>query len=260
MAGVYQHFSNPALNLIKIINSIKKDGLIYLGFYRSGEFKYFIVDSIRHLINKSMIRKIREFNSAIYCLNEFNHYQSSRVMDDFFIPHKHNFHPKDIIHDFKKLKMKIIYIDNDMREYNHESKKYFSIGADRIYAKKQNDVLIKNSLIKNLKTIKGKNQIEDLKYKHKIIIQNVKLIKSIKYKFKKKHFSEESIISLALSLYQLTRPFKFSKSYYYSLAKKNGKHKTINLMLKNFMKNFDQSSKKNRLFNKSMKNLVKNKL
>ena len=36
--------------------------------------------------------------------------------------------------------MKIIYIDNDMREYNHESKKYFSIGADRIYAKKQNDI------------------------------------------------------------------------------------------------------------------------
>ena len=69
-------------------------------------------------------------------------------MDDFFIPYKHNFHPKDVIHDFKKLKMKIIYIDNDMREYNHETKEYFSIGADRIYAKKQNDVLIKNSFIK----------------------------------------------------------------------------------------------------------------
>ena len=33
------------------------------GFYRSGEFKFFIVDAIRHLIDFSMIKEVREINS-----------------------------------------------------------------------------------------------------------------------------------------------------------------------------------------------------
>ena len=58
-------------------------------------------------------------------------------MDDFFVPYKHNFHPRDVIYDIRKLGGEILYFDNDMREYNHESKKYFTIGGDRIYIKKK---------------------------------------------------------------------------------------------------------------------------
>ena len=43
-------------------------------------------------------------------------------MDDFFIP-KHNFHPKDIIHDIKVLGGEVYYFDGDLRDYNHEIEK-----------------------------------------------------------------------------------------------------------------------------------------
>jgi len=141
LAGIYQHLKNPAYCLIKFLNALKVNGIMYLGFYRTGEFKYFIVDTIRYLVNKKLLPKIRELNSIIYCTGHLNHYQSSRVMDDFFVPYKHNFHPRDVIHDIKKLGGEILYFDNDMREYNHESKNYFTIGGDRIYIKKK-----KNSL------------------------------------------------------------------------------------------------------------------
>ena len=53
-------------------------------------------------------------------LIEINHYQSSRVMDDFYVPRKHNFHPKDIIHDINLLGGEVYNFDNDLRDYNHE--------------------------------------------------------------------------------------------------------------------------------------------
>ena len=76
---------------------------MYMGFYRSGEFKYFIVDAIRYILPVSSLAKVRDINSILFTFGEHRHYQSSRVMDDFFIPRKHNFDPKDIISDVKLL-------------------------------------------------------------------------------------------------------------------------------------------------------------
>ena len=91
LSGIYQHIQFPALALIKFINALKKNGLMYMGFYRSGEFKYFIVDAIRYILPVSSLAKVRDINSILFTFGEHRHYQSSRVMDDFFIPRKHNF-------------------------------------------------------------------------------------------------------------------------------------------------------------------------
>ncbi len=251
LAGIYQHLEIPALALIKFINSLKPGGLMYMGFYRSGEFKFFILDAIRHMLNKNSLilsssknklknkmLNFRDINSTLFLLSETNHYQSARIMDDFFVPKKHNFHPKDVIHDVKILKGKVFYFDNDFRSYSHEGKKYFSIGGDRIYITKNNKKIIKQSeVIKKLKTKEGRDQIFDVKYKEKIINENIKLIKKIRYYNDKGQISEINIACLCIGLYQFTRPFNFEKSYYYSLIMKNGRHKTLNLFLKNFIKN-----------------------
>ena len=189
LSGIYQHIDKPALALVKFINALKKNGKMYMGFYRSGEFKYFIVDAIRYLINIKLLPTIRNVNSILYTLGELNHYQSSRIMDDFYVPQKHNFHPKDIIHDIKLIGGKIYHFDNDFREYNHAGSSYFSVGGDRIYITKKNETIAKISKIRNkLKTIKGKNQIFDVKYKEKIILKNINLIKKIKKKYIQKKY------------------------------------------------------------------------
>ena len=76
--GIYQHIEKPALALWKFIKSLKKNGLMYMGFYRSGEFKFFIVDAIRYLIDFSMINLVRDINSIMNTFNNLNHYNSTR--------------------------------------------------------------------------------------------------------------------------------------------------------------------------------------
>ena len=240
LSGIYQHLENPAKCLIKFINSLKKNGLMYLGFYRSGEFKYFIVDAIRHLISKKLFYKVRNINSITHCFGQKNHFQSSRVMDDFFVPYKHNFHPKDIIKDIKTLGASVLHSDKDLRDYNHESPNYFTIGFDRIYIKKRNNKISKPSILKQLKTQKGKNQLLDINYKEKIIKENIKLIKLIKKRNNQNLINSYYLICLAISMYQFTRPYNLKKSYYYDEVIKNGRHKTLNLLLRNFLKNITE--------------------
>ena len=49
-------------------------------------------------------------------------------MDDFYVPQKHNFHPKDIIHDIKLLVVKYTILITIL-EYNHAGSSYFSVGG-----------------------------------------------------------------------------------------------------------------------------------
>ncbi len=238
LSGIYQHIKIPAYSLVKFINGLKPGGLMYMGFYRSGEFKYFVVDAIRYLVEKKMMSRIRELNSILFTLGELNHYQSSRVMDDFFVPRKHNFHPKDIIHDIEILGGSVHYFDGDLRDYNHEGKDYFSIGGDRIYITKKDQTNIKLDDVRDkLITIKGRDQLFEVDYKDKIILENLELIKKIKMLFKTGFISDENVIALSVGLYQFTRPFNFEQSYYMQLSME-GRHKTINKFLKNFLQNF----------------------
>ena len=250
LSGIYQHIEKPAFALIKFINALKVNGKMYMGFYRSGEFKYFIVDAIRYILKKKQLFDIRCQNSIYYTLADFNNYQSSRVMDDFFVPKKHNFHPRDIIHDLKLMNAKILYFDNDFRDYSHNGTSYFSIGGDRIYVQKKFDKIYKKNELKNkLKTLTGKNQLLEVSYKEKIINVNIKLIKLIKKKLNEKKIRTQDVNSLCIGLYQLTRPKDPEKSEYYDLLKKKGRHILLNNYLKNFLKNFDQSKKSIKLFN-----------
>ena len=212
---------------------------MYMGFYRSGEFKYFIVDAIRYILGsindlkklKKTSKKVQIYNSIIHSFGNKNNYQNSRVLDDFFVPRKHNFHPKDIIHDIKILGGAILHFDNDFRKYNHETKKYFSISGDRIYITKKISKNISLIDVKNyLKTINGKDQIFDVKYKEKIINENIKLIKKIKKKYVK---NQDLKVLISLSMYQFTRPFSQEESQIYQETLRNGRHKTLNKFLKN---------------------------
>lgn len=248
--GIYQHIEKPALALVKFINSLKKNGLMYMGFYRSGEWRWFLADAIRYLIDSSMLKEIRDINSILFTFNTLNHYNSTRVMDDFFVPRKHNFHPKDIIHDLELIGGEVFNFDNDLRDYAHEieetpkktlhqDKGYFSIGGDRIYITKKTDAITDvKSVEKQLKTLEGRNQIFEVSYKEDIINENIELIKKIKILTDSGFVSKTQIACLTIGLHQFTRPFIFEESFYYQESLRKGRHNTVNEYLKNFISDF----------------------
>ena len=250
--GIYQHIQTPALALVKFINALKKNGLMYMGFYRSGEWRWFLVDAIRYLLNDdfSLIKNISDIFSILFTFNNFNNYSTSRIFDDFYVPKKHTFHPKDIVHDIKLIGGKIFHFDNDFRDYQHETKgrtkinrhkhkHYFSIGGDRIYITKKTGSITDVKLVKKkLKTLKGKNQLFDISYKEAIINENIKLIKKIKFLVNSKYVSKTQLVCLIIGLHQFTRPVNFAKSLYYQESLKKGRHKALNEYLNNFINNF----------------------
>ena len=77
-----------------------------------------------------MIKEVRDINAILFTFNKLNHYNSTRVMDDFFIPKKHNFHPRDVIHDLELIGGEVFHFDNDLRDYYNPTP--LNIGKDGI--------------------------------------------------------------------------------------------------------------------------------
>ena len=237
LAGIYQHIQTPAIGLVHFINMLKPGGIMYMGFYRSGEWKYFIVDAIRHLLDEEDFSLVKKANTILHTFNQPIHYQNARLLDDFFVPCKHNFHPTDVIHDIELLGGKVYHFDNDFRDYNHEGAEYFSIGGDRIYVTKEaeTDTKVKD-VIGQLKTKKGRDQIFDMNYKEAVINDNIDLIKQIRRLKEEGRVSAADIALLTISMYQFTRPFVPAQSEIFQKSIKEGRHKTLNAYLKSFIK------------------------
>lgn len=234
-AGIIQHFERPNLFLKKVIEILKTDGFCFLGFYRSGEFKYFIVDTIRYFIgnlkNEAKISSFFKINSIISTFGERKHYQNARFIDDAFVPYKYNFEPAKILKEIKKNNCNIYKYQGNFRKYNHSNFSYFSQKGDRvIFKKKKKTDKLKVNYFQNI------NQLLDIKYKEKIINKNISLIKEIKKKLSKKKNSLLLPI-ICISLYEFTRPFNREKSFIFNKAKSHkNPHTALSIYLKNLIK------------------------
>ena len=70
LAGIYQHLRKPAYCLSKFINALKINGKMYMGFYRSGEFKYFIVDAIRYILgSRNNLNDLKKVSKQVQIYN-----------------------------------------------------------------------------------------------------------------------------------------------------------------------------------------------
>ena len=72
MNGVVQHLSNPGAGLANVSHSIKLGGKIWVYFYRSGTFKWFVISMIRDLVSKDEIDEYYLASQILYS-NGDNH-------------------------------------------------------------------------------------------------------------------------------------------------------------------------------------------
>lgn len=239
LAAVFQHIEVPAKGLIRLARSLKPGGFMYLGFTRSGEWKFFIVDAIRHLLQGADMEIVRKKIALFSSMGQGVHYQIGRTMIDFFGPCQHKFHPDDVIHDAKLLGLEVLHFDNDFREYSHEGKEYFSIGGDRIYlVKKGNPASIPEPGA--FKTAKGRNQLFDLPYREEIIRANVEKVRQLRSMIEQGKISADDAAVLAINLYRFTRPFVPEQDEYYQQTVKLGRHAALGLYLDNVVRLYER--------------------
>jgi len=253
LAGIYQHIADPPRGLINVSRALKVGGQMYLGWYRSGEWRWFICELVRQLVKPRMMRLAQRLAALNQALGAITHWQPSRILDDFFVPAHHEFHPADIEADAKACGLRITRMDNDYREYSHEITPltgdgysrhadildpdntgqprldYFSLGADRAYFVKEQHVA--SPSLENMRTRVGIDQLTGIAYQRDIERENVQLLRRLQQYAEHGYVSDEELVTIAINLYRFTRPYEPALDSYYQATLTEGRHVVLNKFL-----------------------------
>jgi SAM-dependent methyltransferase len=104
--GIVQHFSNTATGLKNCAASVKPNGRIWVYFYRSGTFKWFVCSMIRKMLNAVDLDASFIASALIYSEGRLDDPAVSLIMDDFFAPYIHLYSPFQYIEFMERLGFK----------------------------------------------------------------------------------------------------------------------------------------------------------
>ena len=100
--GIVQHFSNTSAGLKNCAASVRLGGRIWVYFYRSGTFKWFVCSMIRRLLNAQYLDDSFVASALVYSDGQLADDIVSCIMDDFFAPYIHLYSPFQYM-DFMEL-------------------------------------------------------------------------------------------------------------------------------------------------------------
>ena len=122
LGGIVHHFSNTAIGLKNCANAVKHNGKIWVYFYRSGTFKWFVCSMIRSLLDAKYLKDVFLSSSLIYSNGDKENLTTSRIMDDFFVPYIYLYSPSDYILFMKKLGFELCggNDNEDLSAVNHD--------------------------------------------------------------------------------------------------------------------------------------------
>lgn len=204
--GIIQHFSSVKEGLYNCSNSVKVGGKIWCYFYRSGTFRWFVVEMIRKIVSHINLNDFFKSSSILYNLGNTSSPTVSEVMDDLYVPFINLYTPKQYINFMKELGFKIhqkVNLKNlhDIDHFNHHS----SVIVFKKINKTPKLNKIKKKYLLNKKNLI--NQLNKKNYsKNSEIYHCVVLFEKIFKKITKKT-SKVIIFSLCLELHRISNKF-----------------------------------------------------
>lgn len=106
LSGIFQHLSDPARALTNLARSLKVGGHLYLDIYRSGRWRWFVVDVLRRILQRSDLAPTVARFAESFTLGDrqrFDLRQLELLVDDLFVEHLHLFRPEDVFEDARAL-------------------------------------------------------------------------------------------------------------------------------------------------------------
>ena len=99
LSGIFQHFSDPAQALVNVSRALKVGGHLYVDIYRSGRWRWFVVDMLRAIASDGLLYDVlgrfTEF-CALANPRSFHLRQVELLVDDLFVENVHLFQPRDL--------------------------------------------------------------------------------------------------------------------------------------------------------------------
>jgi SAM-dependent methyltransferase len=99
LSGIFQHFSDPARALVNVSRALKVGGHLYVDIYRSGRWRWFVVDMLRAIASHSLLYDVLARFTEFCALADPRSFQLRQVellVDDLFVEHMHLFQPRDL--------------------------------------------------------------------------------------------------------------------------------------------------------------------
>ena len=119
--GIVQHFSDVGKGLINCMQAVKKDGYLWLYFYRSGTLEHFLIYMIRDFIEET--KNIYEYYANAVTLFS-SRYFISNIMCNFFDLHINLFTPGQYLSFIEKCGFEVVAssgLTNPERTVDHDA-------------------------------------------------------------------------------------------------------------------------------------------
>lgn len=222
--GIVHHFPNTAKGLRNCADAVRLGGKIWVYFYRSGTFKWFICSMIRALVDADFIEQAFISSALIYADGDTANYITSRIMEDFFVSYINLYTPFEYTAFMKLLGFEVCGNDNlsPLCRVNHECL-YHS--ATLVFKRnKLSDIT--NNTDDLLLPSANINQLDPLLYEDDRPKKSIELFN----KFKDKVKNPIVIWSTLLALHKIASP------QYYNNPKRFCDYDTLNKILKSAIK------------------------
>ena len=219
LQGVAHHFSECKKGLENIFSNLNKDARIFMRNYRTGTLIFFVADFIRKFINydcmidfdKVCHERFGDFPSQADWTSNLYTNICGLSFDHFFVPTLHLHDTKELNNYFESNGFQNL-LPQTVPEYNHGN---FTDSAQT------NTSFVYAKMTDRTDKFDGKfpehiDQLSDITYREKYIIQTVEMMKKALPKLKT--ISNVEKIKLAVELFFIADTYRFIKFYL------NGKH------------------------------------
>lgn len=184
--GIVQHFSNVGKGIENCISALKKDGLLWLYFYRSGTFDNFVLYMIRDLIHESnvagddsLLKESYVASILSYSDEAVKNYMTSIYIDGVFTKFAQLFTLNTYLQFAANRGLEVVSssgIDPIGKDVDH----YFSRAASVITLKKIDDSIDLSSLENTLAPQNDVNQLDKTLYAQPEILATIDLYQHMK--------------------------------------------------------------------------------
>jgi len=195
-----------------------------MGFYRSGDWRWFVTSLIREALPRRDFAKIKGKIATFFALGDPEHFQVLRMLDDFYVPAISLFRPQDILADMETCGFEKFYLDDDYRDYCHDSADHLSIGADRIYAVKKKSLTYDVLSSKGFKTARSIDQLRDIDYHDTLILENIDHWLELVDLYRHGFIDEDHWLDVLINLYRFARPWNEVQDSYFLQGRERGRH------------------------------------
>lgn len=235
--GIVQHFSNVGIGIENCIKSLKKQGILWLYFYRSGTFDNFILYMIRNLIHDSNIAQNDHFLKEHYIASLLRYsddvkknYMTSIYIDGVFTKYAQLFklsHYEKFLAERGLETISSSGVDPIGKDVEH----YYARAATVLTLKKIDDNIDFSKLRYNLSPENDVNQLNKKMYVQPEIINNINLYTEIKNFLIKKNIPKSLTVLISLRLFEFLA-IKTRDTNYNPM----NRHKVLKQLLKTVLK------------------------